>query len=104
MLSSIPYVLLGARIVIILALAIYTFFLNKVSQRSIPLLFILVGATSNILDFFTYGAVVDLFHFVLWGYSFPVFNVADTLIFFGVASLLVLSLFEKRKCYAHEPS
>ncbi|MCB1080337.1 MAG: signal peptidase II, partial [Chlamydiia bacterium] len=41
--------------------------------------------------------VIDMFHFVLWGYSFPVFNVADMMIFFGVATLLIQSLLEKVK-------
>ncbi|MCB1107057.1 MAG: signal peptidase II [Chlamydiia bacterium] len=105
--ASYPKTLLFFRILIILFLAIYTFFINKVSKRTLPFLLILVGASGNIIDFFIYGSVVDMFHFVFWGYSYPVFNVADTLIFIGVFTLFVQTLFEKRKkksCYATQSS
>ncbi|WP_316359185.1 signal peptidase II [Candidatus Neptunichlamydia sp. REUL1] len=95
--SSYPMILLSVRIGIILVLAIYTFFVNKLRRRTIPFLMILVGAAANIVDYFVYGAVVDMFHFVFWNYSYPVFNVADMLIFFGVATLLVQTLIEKVK-------
>ena len=95
--SSFPIILLWVRIGIICFLAIYTLFVNKMSKRTIPFLLILVGASANIIDYFIYGAVVDMFHFILWDYSFPVFNVADMLIFFGVATLLTQTLIEKIK-------
>ncbi len=95
--SSYPMILLNVRIGIILTLTIYTFFFNKLRKRTVPFVMILVGATANIVDYFIYGAVVDMFHFVFWNYSYPVFNVADMLIFFGVAALLVQTLIEKVK-------
>ena len=95
--SAYPMILLSVRIGIILMLAIYTLFVNKLRKRTVPFLIILVGATANIVDYFVYGAVVDMFHFVFWNYSYPVFNVADMLIFFGVATLLVQTLIEKIK-------
>jgi signal peptidase II len=52
---------------------------------------IIAGGIGNILDYFIYGHVVDMFHFILWGYSFPVFNVADASIFMGIVSLLWMS-------------
>ena len=99
--SNFPVLLLCIRIGIICALGVYALFLNKVRMRTVPFLLILVGATANIIDFFVYGAVVDMFHFILWNYSFPVFNVADMLIFFGVTTLLTQTLIEKFK---REPS
>lgn len=95
--SSHPKILLTFRIVIILSLAVYALFINKIRKRDAPFMLILVGAGANIIDFFRFGAVVDMFHFMLGSYSFPVFNVADMLIFFGVSTLLVQSLIEKRK-------
>jgi len=85
------------RIGIILALAVYTFFINPLKKRTFPFLLIIIGALANIIDVFIYGAVVDMFHFVLWGYSYPVFNVADMLIFFGVAILIMQIISEKLK-------
>lgn len=56
-----------------------------------PLTLILAGALGNVVDYFVYGHVVDMFHFVFWGYHFPVFNVADSSIFLGVSWIVLLS-------------
>ncbi len=102
--SSYPKALLIARIGIILSLFIYTIFFNKERNRDLPFTLILAGAAANIADFFIYGAVVDMFHFILWGYSFPIFNVADMLIFFGVSIILVQELLKKYRSNAAQPS
>ncbi len=101
--SSYPMVLLFTRIATVFSLAGYFFFVNKERKRDIPFMLILTGAVGNIIDFFLYGSVVDMFHFILWGYSYPVFNLADTFIFFGVATLIVQEIIEKfKKGNAHE--
>jgi signal peptidase II len=102
--SNFPHALLISRIGIIIGLFTYTLGFNKNRARDIPLLLILTGAIGNIIDFFLYGAVIDMFYFVLWGYSYPIFNVADALIFFGVASLLIQELLKKRQGHAAKPS
>lgn len=61
---------------------------------------VIVGATGNVVDFFRFGHVVDFFHFIFWGYSFPVFNVADSAIFCGVVVLFYAAGGEKRKAVA----
>lgn len=94
--GSFPLVLLIVRIAILAGVMIYALFINDVKKRRIPLLLVITGALGNILDCFIYGSVVDMFHFTLWGYSFPVFNVADSLIFLGVATLILQSLFQKK--------
>lgn len=86
--------LLYLRIALISLLFFYALFLNKHPERNIPLALIIAGATGNVIDYFVYGHVVDMFHFVLWGYDFPVFNLADSAIFIGVAYLLGQSLME----------
>ena len=53
-------------------------------DTKIAFLMILAGALGNIIDFAFHGFVIDMFHFSFWGYSFPVFNIADSLIFLGV--------------------
>lgn len=88
--------LLYLRMGLIVLLFIYALFLNKRSSWNIPLALIIAGATGNVLDYFIYGHVVDMLHFVLWGYDFPVFNIADSAIFIGITSLLLLSSLEKK--------
>jgi signal peptidase II len=86
--------LLYLRILLVTALIIYTLFINKHPERNIPIILIITGAIGNILDYFIYGHVVDMLHFVFWGYDFPVFNLADSAIFIGISSLIVLSFLE----------
>lgn len=89
-------VLLFIRFLIITGIVIYAF-LNKKKEYDIPLALIVAGAFGNVVDFFLYGHVVDMFHFIFWGYEYPVFNLADSSIFIGIAWLLILSLFKDLK-------
>lgn len=82
------------RLCLIAGTLIYVFFFNKHRSWQIPLLLIAAGAIGNVIDFFVYGHVIDMFHFVFWGYDFPVFNIADSAISIGIASLLLLSWIE----------
>jgi signal peptidase II len=96
MLASYQVPLLYFRIILILVLIIYTIFFIYRSEQRIPLAMIIAGAIGNVLDYYFYGHVVDMIHFVFWGYDFPIFNLADTSIFLGIASLLILECFEKK--------
>lgn len=87
--------LLYLRVGLLIFLLVYAVFFNKNSSWNIPFALIIAGATGNVIDFFLYGHVVDMLHFVLWGYDFPVFNIADSAIFIGITSLLVMSSLEK---------
>lgn len=86
--------LLVLRIGLILGTIVYLFYYNKNRLWQFPLLLILAGAIGNVLDYFVYGHVIDMFHFVLWGFDFPVFNVADIAISCGIFILFFLSWFE----------
>ncbi len=55
------------------------------------------GALGNALDRFVHGAVADFFLAHAWGYSWYVFNLADTAIVVGVALLLYESWAESRR-------
>jgi len=88
--------LLLFRIVFIAGVVIYLTFFNKKGRLFAPLLLVVTGAISNVLDFFAYGHVVDMLHFVFWGYDYPVFNVADVMIFVGIFWLLWLSFTEEK--------
>lgn len=83
--------LLYLRIALIAGLCLYTIFANKERFWNIPLAMIIAGALGNVIDFYVYGHVVDMLHFVLWGYDFPVFNIADSAIFIGIALMIIFS-------------
>ncbi len=99
--SKYPHILFFVRVFIIIGLVIYLAIFNKDKRREIPLVMIISGATGNILDFIFYNKVIDMFHFKLWGYSYPVFNFADTLITLGIIGLFFTfflnKLMEKKK-------
>lgn len=63
-------------------------------RRLIPLALILAGALGNLLDRLTHGYVVDFVH-VHWRdtWSFPIFNVADSLITVGAILMIFLFVF-----------
>ncbi len=88
--------LLAVRILLIFGVLIYLIRFNQQRSWEIPLGLILAGALGNVLDYFLYGHVVDMFHFVFWGYEYPVFNVADSAICIGIFWLILLSWFEKK--------
>lgn len=52
---------------------------------------IITGAIGNAIDYCLYGHVIDFIHFNFFGYSFPIFNVADSCITLGVLYLLFFS-------------
>ncbi len=91
-------VLLFFRLSMVAMIFSYLFFFNKNPIRRFPLLLILSGAIGNIIDYFVYGHVIDMFCFTFWGYSYPVFNIADSAIFCGAALLLIQS--SSKKVYA----
>lgn len=88
--------LIVLRIGLIGVLCYYLFYLNRHASWQLPFILIIAGAIGNVIDFFIYGHVVDMFHFVLWGYDFPVFNVADSSITIGILSLFFLSWFDSK--------
>ena len=93
--ASYPLLLLIVRSLLVCLMAFYACFFSKGTLRQVSFLLIITGAVGNIFDYFYYGFVIDLFHFTLWGYSFPVFNVADSLIFLGIVAMMVISFTKK---------
>lgn len=96
-LSGYQYLLVVVRILLILGLSGYLILGKHRARTAIPLMLIVAGALGNVIDIFAYGHVIDMLSFRFWGYSYPIFNIADSAIFIGVAWLLIGSFFEKER-------
>lgn len=81
-----PALLLGLRLCIIAGL--FAFLFLRPLKSPLPLWLIAAGALGNVVDMIFYGWVVDFLHFRFFGWSFPIFNLADSLITVGAALLL----------------
>ena len=97
LLGKYPLPLIFLRMGLISALIIYFFYFNRHASWQVPLILVIAGAIGNVIDYFVYGHVIDMFHFVLFGYDFPVFNVADSAITIGIISLFILNFLDKDK-------
>lgn len=91
--SSFQVPLLYLRIALVVAIVVYLIVNRNKEPFLIPYALILAGAIGNILDFFFYGHVIDMMHFILFGWDYPVFNIADSAIFLGILLLLLSSFF-----------
>lgn len=61
----------------------------------LPISILYAAGLSNILDRFTYGAVVDYFYWH-YGFEFAIFNIADVMINIAVAILIFMQIKEVR--------
>jgi signal peptidase II len=82
--------LLALRIFLVIGLGVYLFFFNKKKEWIIPLALIFAGALGNILDYFIYGHVIDMFLMTFFGWDYPIFNIADSAITIGIIWLIAL--------------
>jgi len=95
-LSSYSKMLFILRSGLILILAIWFFFLEKKHKNRFAWILILSGAIGNWIDMFLYSAVIDFLNFHIYGYSFPLFNLADAFITSGAIIVVVKELFFRK--------
>ncbi|MDN5078041.1 signal peptidase II [Aliarcobacter butzleri] len=62
----------------------------------LPITLLYAGGLSNILDRFTYGAVVDYFYWH-YGFEFAIFNFADVIIDLAVVIIIYKQLRQSKK-------
>ena len=81
---------------IIVSLIIITFIVYYISKNrpktkieKIGYALILGGAFGNLVDRIIYGYVIDFLDFNIFGYNYPIFNLADSFIFIGVLLIII---------------
>lgn len=97
-LASMQIPLLIFRMTIISGMLYYLFSRTHTRLVTWSLMIICVGAIGNVIDFFIYRSVVDFIALNFWGYSFPIFNIADTLITLGSVGLILSYLQKHERC------
>lgn len=86
--ASYPVLLLCLRLALIVFLS---FLFVRHRARRVPLIFVIAGALSNVVDMVMRGHVIDMLSLDFWGYRYPVFNIADCAICVGIGALLIVT-------------
>ncbi len=94
-------VIILAIIGIIALIFIYSFFVYKKDLHKLEIItysLLLGGIIGNLIDRIVLGYVVDYLSFNIFGYMFPVFNLADMGIVISVLLIIIMSIQEEIKC------
>ena len=88
-------------VLIIVSIAILGFFIymykdidfKKKTVFSISLVLVIGGTIGNLIDRLFFRSVTDFLDFIIFGYDFPVFNIADILLVVGFAIFIIDMVF-----------
>ena len=71
---------------------IYKYMLDKIDNKFelVCYAFLLGGIAGNLFDRIFYGEVIDFISFSIFGYMFPIFNLADTFIVIGAVMFVII--------------
>ena len=76
--------------IIILGILFYYLKTRDISKlESVGYGLIVGGALGNLFDRVIYGYVIDFIDIYIFGYDYPIFNIADIAIVFGVIILII---------------
>lgn len=89
--------ILAAISVVALALVIFTMVKSNTMFYKYSSAVFIGGLIGNLYDRLVYHKVIDFLDFVIFGYDFPVFNIADCFICVGVAFMLIAMIREEKK-------
>ncbi len=81
---------------LIITYLLFWLFRSKKSYIDLALSLIIGGALGNLIDRAINGAVADFLDFHLFGYHWPAFNLADSIVFIGVFMLIFENQFIKK--------
>lgn len=88
-------------IVTVIALAVFGYMLRDADFKnkkmySFGLVILIAGAIGNFIDRIRIQGVIDFLDFVIFGYDFPVFNVADVALNVGIAMFIIAVVFYEK--------
>lgn len=78
---------------------IFIFFINNKKQTKLSIAsygILLGGIIGNLFDRIKYGYVIDYLDFKIFGYNFPIFNLADIAIVIGCFLLIIMIIMEEK--------
>jgi len=87
-------------VITVVVIFVIIYFLYKARGKwlfGVSLALMLGGAIGNFIDRVVRKEVVDFIHAYIFGYNFPVFNIADSSLVIGVILLMIQILLDERE-------